>query len=437
MNRSDLLTDELIQAAFERRAGRADTVGLREDILALTATSNQPAAWRLQLANAFAAPVIRPAWVALLVVAALVGIALAVAFVGQRPLPTPFHTGLLAYTQDGDVYLANADGSRAIKVVHDPGVMFSAPTWSPDDRWLALEGSRAVFILDPATLELRRVATADRRPTGDASVWSSDSRSIAFVKPSTDGTGIIEIADIETGAVRDVQPNLDTRASLGTPLVWSPDGRWFLSRVNAGSGNADSTRFVRIDATTGETVEIARMHHLAEPGAHWSSDSRRFAFARTDPCDNPPCQSSIVVEDADLSSAVAISDPEKVSSNPIWSPDDAWIAFTSRNPGGDAPPPTSTLSIVRPDGRDLRVLAETAIFADSLSWSADGTTLAFSTANPGLGAAGGLTEIRISDAVLRPVALAGGVDGYDWQAVASDRSMLPLPIAGSPGSVVP
>jgi hypothetical protein len=56
MNRSDLLTDELIQAAFERRAGRADTVGLRDDILALTATSNQSAAWRLRLASALSVP---------------------------------------------------------------------------------------------------------------------------------------------------------------------------------------------------------------------------------------------------------------------------------------------------------------------------------------------------------------------------------------------
>jgi Tol biopolymer transport system component len=419
MNQPDLLTDELIQAAFERRAGRRDPVGLRDGILAMTARSNQPAAWRLRLANAFAAPVIRPAWVALLLLAALLGIALAVALVGQGPPPTPFRTSLLAYTQDGDVYLANADGSEAIKVVHDPGVVYSAPTWSPDDRWLALEGSGAVFILDPATLELRRVATASRRLTGEASVWSSDSRSIAFVKPSTDGTGMIEIVEIDTGALRDVQPNFAAGVSLGTPLVWSPDGRWLLARVSAASVNADGVRFVRINATTGETVEIARMHHLAEPGAHWSSDSKRFAFARTDPCDNPPCQSSIVVEDVDLSRAVPISDPEKFSSNPVWSPHDSWIAFTSRNPGGDGPYTISTLSIVRPDGRDLRVLAETAIFADSLSWSADGTKLAFSTADPGLGVAGGLTEIGISDGVLRPVALPGGVDGYDWQADTS------------------
>ena len=76
-------------------------------------------------------------------------------------------------------------------------------------------------------------------------------------------------------------------------------------------------------------------------------------------------------------------------------------------------------------------------FVHSLSWSADGTTLAFLTADPGLGVAGELIELRIGDGVLRPVALAGGVDGFDWQAVASDRSVLALPTAGSPASVVP
>ena len=66
----------------------------------------------------------------------------------------------------------------------------------------------------------------------------------------------------------------------------------------------DGKRFVRIDAATGDVVDIAPMYHLADPGAHWSPDSRRFAYARPDDCGgNPPCQSSIVVEDADLTNA--------------------------------------------------------------------------------------------------------------------------------------
>ena len=137
MNGTDLLTDELIQAAFERRAGRADPVGLRDDILALTATSNQPAAWRLRLASAFAAPVIRPAWVALLFLAALLGIALAVALVGQRPPTVPFRTGLLAYTQDGDLYLARAISchpKRVLTTIEPPTSTFSSGR-STGCRW--------------------------------------------------------------------------------------------------------------------------------------------------------------------------------------------------------------------------------------------------------------------------------------------------------------
>jgi hypothetical protein len=61
MNRSDWLTDELIQAAFERRAGRAGSDDLRETILTLSAASSLRSAWRLQLKSTMSTPVLRPA----------------------------------------------------------------------------------------------------------------------------------------------------------------------------------------------------------------------------------------------------------------------------------------------------------------------------------------------------------------------------------------
>ena len=49
MNRSDWLTDELIQAVFERRAARAVPGDLRETIVTLSAASSQRSPWRLYL----------------------------------------------------------------------------------------------------------------------------------------------------------------------------------------------------------------------------------------------------------------------------------------------------------------------------------------------------------------------------------------------------
>ena len=89
MNRSDWLTDELIQAAFERRAGRAAPGDLRDEILTLTAASSQRSPWRLRLGSAWSTPVLRPAWVALLVLGVLLGAALALVLVGAPETPNP------------------------------------------------------------------------------------------------------------------------------------------------------------------------------------------------------------------------------------------------------------------------------------------------------------------------------------------------------------
>ena len=94
--------------------------------------------------------------------------------------PQVAHPGLLAYTQDGDVYMANPDGSGATLVVHDPGVAFSAPTWSPDARWRALRGGEGLCVRDAGTLALRRLADGlvDLVP---------DNQSLALVSSSTTG----------------------------------------------------------------------------------------------------------------------------------------------------------------------------------------------------------------------------------------------------------
>jgi len=86
MNRSDWLTDELIQAAFERRAGRAAPGDLRETILTLSAASSQRSPWRLQFRSTVSTPVYRPAWLKGVAAATVIGvIAVGAALFVTRP----------------------------------------------------------------------------------------------------------------------------------------------------------------------------------------------------------------------------------------------------------------------------------------------------------------------------------------------------------------
>ena len=149
MNRSDWLTDELIEAAFERRAGRAAPDDLRDGILSQTAVTGQRRAWAVRLSERVVDADPRPAWVAIAVLVALLGLAIALALVGQRPT-TPFRTGLLAYVSGGDVYVAQPDGSGAEVALHQDGVAFQTVAWSPVGSRLADRRGVGRVMLDPA-----------------------------------------------------------------------------------------------------------------------------------------------------------------------------------------------------------------------------------------------------------------------------------------------
>ena len=423
MNRSQWLTDDLIEAAFERRAGRTNPADLGQLIVTRIAGSSQQGAWRARVGLPSTA-LVRPAWIALVVLGLLLGVLIALALAAGHSRPA--RPGLLAYVQAGDVYLANSDGTGAIRAAHDDGVVFSAPKWSSSGRLLEVEGSGAVFVLDPGTLELRRITV------GHDGSWSADGQSLAFIATPAVGPDVIDVVRIDTGAVRELRPQLaGGGGSIGGTLVWSPDGRWILASASI----PNSAVFVRVDATSGETVPIGPMPHLNVPEAAWSGDSGRIAYAGFDPCPEPGCPGRIVVTTADLSSSAAITGAAVDSRGPVWSPDGQWIALTTRpvaSPGATFSDPVfaanATISVIRPDGRDLRIVARTA--ARGLSWNADGTAIEF-VGLDAPGSATGLDEVRLSDGLLTKLNLPMTVDDYALQSVAADHSASVLPSAPS------
>src|SRR5262245_66177889 len=146
--------DLLVSRWLEATAPTREPEHLLDDVLTSVERTNRRPAWRIPERWIPMQTTLRwqpsPRLVPLLLVAVLIVALVAVAaFVGgQRGLPLP--TGLaangqIAYTSDGQLWLADADGSNPHAITSD-SLVKGVPTWSRDGTkvaYLALDASTA------------------------------------------------------------------------------------------------------------------------------------------------------------------------------------------------------------------------------------------------------------------------------------------------------
>jgi Tol biopolymer transport system component len=376
MNRTDWLTDDMIEAAFERRAGSASVGGLADAIASQTAATRQRSGWNVRLSGALPRSAGRPAWLAMAILVALLGLAIAWVLVGQRP-QSPFRTGLLAYVRAGDIYIAHPDGSDAEVALHQDGVAFSTVAWSPDGSRLAVDGDSGTIVLDLST----------GAPTfigGGNPVWSPDGHELAVVDPSTQSSAAegsrLRIEDVATGT---------TTAEYPFPAIggsaWSPNGRWIAA---SGGTGARSNALVRIDVTTGQVDQLDGPSGMldSEREVAWSPDSRHIAFIRWDVetaagC-RELCATDVIVADADGSHASRLNQVPAQADQPSWSPDGRWVAFRQANLPGSVDWPSihfddtwAGIAIAHPDGTAERALVAEGVQA--LAWGPNSDVVRF------------------------------------------------------------
>jgi serine/threonine-protein kinase len=190
---------------------------------------------------------------------------------------------LLAWSPSGTMVYLRGAGSIGLELVRVPRGGRLAPVdsgWtaamnslalSPDGRRVAVgagpgAGVLSIFVkqLDRGPFSRLTFGAQDRRPA-----WSSDGRTVAFIRDSTGGGGVYARPADGTGADRLIG-RVDR---LIQEFAWSGDGRWLVVRTDNGARGAGDLVGIPLQGDTAPVPLVAtpfsELHPAVSPDSKW------------------------------------------------------------------------------------------------------------------------------------------------------------------------
>jgi len=250
------------------------------------------------------------------------------------------------------IFLASADGKTDFQLTQGDKSCTN-PRWSPDGKWLAFSSARGgeknnVWLIRPFGGEAEKLTDAKSGVNGFA--WSPDGKRIAY----TMSDPLSEQEEKDNKEKRDeivVDENFKFAHLYVIPLEKNEKGERRAKRLTSGNFHVGSF--------------------------DWSPDAKWLIFdhqATPRVNDWPTAMISLVPAD---SGAVKLFATKAVASDPHFSPDGQWVAFT--HDGGDKRWARRSEIYVMPiTGSESRKLGETFDNqAGILGWSADGKEIYF------------------------------------------------------------
>jgi Tol biopolymer transport system component len=243
--------------------------------------------------------------------------------------------GRIVFSRRDDIWVANANGSRARRLTRRRGPEFD-PSWSPDGSRIVYRDSRhginrndEIFVVHADGSHPRNLT---RSPGNEWSPsWSPDGKLIAFYSGELfvmrpDGSGARALIDVD-----------------GEYPAWSPDGRRlaFMSQQPNARGS-DPNYDVMVVNRDGTGLRQLTDWPGEDGWPAWSPDGKLIAFTT----------SHLVESGRDIWVMRADGRQKRrlaVGSFPVWSPDGRFLMFST---GGESE--SERLSVIRPDGSGLR-----------------------------------------------------------------------------------
>ena len=296
----------------------------------------------------------------------------------------PGRLGSLAYGVDGDIYVADWDGSNAVRIAEGE-YWGEGPIWSPDGRYLAFRDlARDVVISDPEGNVI-----AEFPGEGWEIAWSPDSTRVAVWVNFFETIGVFGVNG-ERQALLTVPRELLSGGDHDP--VWLPDGESLLVPGVV----------VPIDGSApykpGRGASVVLGRDAAAAFGTKSPDGSRVAYV---------ARGSLVVAEADGSNPREVFDD--TVKNRVWSPTGDRIAFTTWKRGSGAMDQLRVLDVAT-GAVTLLAEADGSEDLEVIDFSPEGDRIHFARLKGPIGA-GSLWSVKADGSDLRRVvAVAWG----DW-----------------------